>query len=610
MIRWLLLVLLSACAALAHAQATEVIRIAHAEAVRADWQSPAAPVQGWVQVPLADQWQTRWPDHDGVVWYRLRWQQGDADQPTGLLLDYTCMAAAVYLNGSLIDRDPSLVEPLSRSWHVPRYFLLQSPLLKQGENELLVRVSGLAAYQPSLGVVDVGDPQALQARFRKEVFVRHDLQVLDSAIGFVLAAVIGMFWLLRRKESMYGWYALSAVFGRLYDSNFFASSPWPFPTTDGWQAFIGACYVAGAAAHTVFLLRFCERRWPRLERVLLAIAVLVMAGALLWPQWMGPNRNLYLVPTIAFLYAVSFTFMGYALRSGRRDYQVLALCIILPIAVSLHDLGVYMGWYGGVSYLGSFTSPLMLLGMGFVLAYRFANTMQRVEGFNAELRNEVQLATTQLADNLQQQHALELAHSRAGERLQLVRDLHDGFGGTLVGAIARLEQAPEDMPRQEGIGVLREMRDDLRLVIDSTAREQADLTELLAPLRHRTSGLLDAVDIQAHWHLQDIDGIELGASRSLDLLRLLQEGLTNVFKHSNAQRVDVYLRRQGDQLQLHIDDDGVGLAQGADGVVAARTGAGLASMRLRARRLGGELQVSPADNGTGTRLALVLPLMA
>ncbi|WP_312370321.1 ATP-binding protein [Stenotrophomonas sp.] len=610
MIRWLLLLLLAACVGSASAQTAGITRISHAEAVRADWQSPAAPVQGWVQVPLADQWQTRWPDHDGVVWYRLRWQQSDANQPTGLLLDYTCMAAAVYLNGSLIDRDASLVEPLSRSWHVPRYFLLQLPLLRQGENELLVRVSGLAAYQPSLGVVDVGDPTELQARYRKEIFVRHDLQVLDSAIGLVLAAVIGMFWLLRRKESMYGWYALSAVFGRLYDSNFFASSPWPFATTDAWQAFIGACYVAGAAAHTVFLLRFCERRWPRLERVLLAIAVLVMAGALLWPQWMGPHRNVYLVPTIAFLYLVSFTFMGYALRSGRRDYQVLALCIILPIAVSLHDLGVYMGWYGGVSYLGSFTSPLMLLGMGFVLAYRFANTMQRVEGFNAELRHEVQQATTQLADTLQQQHALELSHSRAGERLQLVRDLHDGFGGTLVGAIARLEQAPEDMPRQEVVGVLREMRDDLRLVIDSTACEQADLTELLAPLRHRASGLLDAVDIQAHWHLQDIDGIELGASRSLDLLRLLQEGLTNVFKHSHARRVDVYLRRQGDQLQLHIDDDGIGLVQGASGKGASGTGAGLASMHLRARRLGGELQVSAAANGSGTRLALLLPLMA
>lgn len=605
MIRWLLLVLLFTCMASANAQTVDITRITDAEAVRADWQSAAPPAQGWVPVSLADQWQTRWPDHDGVVWYRLRWQQGDANQATGLLLDYTCMAAAVYLNGSLIDRDPSLVEPLSRSWHVPRYFLLQSPLLKQGENELLVRVSGLAAYQPSLGVVDVGDPQALQARFSKEVFVRHDLQVLDSAIGFVLAAVIGLFWLLRRKESMYGWYALSAVFGRLYDSNFFASSPWPFATTDGWQAFIGACYVAAAAAHTIFLLRFCERGWPRLERVLVAIAMLVMAGALLVPQWMGPNRNFYLVPTIAFLYVVSFTFMGYALRSGRRDYQVLALCIILPIAVSLHDLGVYMGWYGGVSYLGSFTSPLMLLGMGFVLAYRFANTMQRVEGFNEELRHEVQQATAQLADTLQQQHALELAHSRAGERLQLVRDLHDGFGGTLVGAIARLEQAPEDMPRQKVIGVLREMRDDLRLVIDSTAREHGDLAELLVPLRHRASGLLDAADIQAYWHLHDIQGVELGASRSLDLLRLLQEGLTNVFKHSRAQRVDVHLQRHGEQLQLHIDDDGIGIG---DVGVGAASGAGLISMQLRAHRLGGVLHIGQREGAPGTRMALVLPL--
>ncbi len=606
MIRWLLAVLLLAVSAAGMAAEGGVQRIVHAEAVRSGWDAAAPPADGWVPVTLADQWQTRWPGHDGVVWYRLRWQQGDAAQPTGLLLDYTCMAAAVYLNGSLIDRDPSLVEPLSRSWHVPRYYLLQSPLLRQGENELLVRVSGLAAYQPSFGVVDVGDAAVLQARYRQEVLVRHDLQLLDTAIGFVLAGVIGLFWLLRRKEAMYGWYALSAVFGRLYDTNFVATSPWPFTTTDGWQAFIAGCYVVAAAAHTVFLLRFSQRRWPRFERVLMGLAAALMLATLLWPQGMGPNRNLYLVPLIAFLYVVSFTFLGYALRSGRRDAQVLALCIVLPILVSLHDLGVYMGWYGGVSYLGSFTSPLMLLGMGFVLAYRFATTMKRVEGFNAELRHEVQQATSQLSETLSAQHALELAHSRAGERLQLVRDLHDGFGGTLVGAIARLEQAPQDMPREQVIAVLREMRDDLRLVIDSTAREHADLAEMLVPLRHRASTLLDAAGIDTYWHLQDLQGVELGASRSLDLLRLMQEALTNAFKHARATRVDITLRRDGDRLQLQIDDDGVGLP--ATGPASGAGGAGMASMRLRAKRMGGDLQVGPAGDRNGTRVHLELDL--
>lgn len=605
MTRWLLGLLLLLAMGGTGAAPPAVERIVLAEAVRSGWEAQAPPLAGWEPVALADQWQTRWPAHDGVVWYRLRWRQADAAKPTGLLLDYTCMAAAVYLNGSLIDRDPSLVEPLSRSWHAPRYYLLQSPLLRQGENELLVRVSGLAAYQPSFGVVDVGDAAVLQARYRQQVRVRHDLQLLDTAIGFVLAGVIGLFWLLRRKEAMYGWYALSAVFGRLYDTNFVATSPWPFATTDGWQAFIAGCYVVAAAAHTVFLLRFSERRWPRLERVLMGMAAMAMGAALLWPQWMGPHRNLYLVPVIGFLYVVSFTFMGYALRSGRRDAQVLALCIILPVLVSLHDLGVYMGWYGGVSYLGSFTSPLMLLGMGFVLAYRFANTMKRVEGFNAELRHEVQQATSRLSETLSAQHALELAHSRAGERLQLVRDLHDGFGGTLVGAIAQLEQAPQAMPRSRVIELLRGMRDDLRLVIDSTAREHADLAEMLAPLRHRASTLLEAGGIDAYWHLQNLHGVELGASRSLDLLRLIQEALTNVFKHSRAGRVDVCLRREGDVLRQQIDDDGVGLA-----TAAASSGAGMASMRLRARRLGGELDLLARADRAGTSLSVALPVVA
>jgi signal transduction histidine kinase len=306
---------------------------------------------------------------------------------------------------------------------------------------------------------------------------------------------------------------------------------------------------------------------------------------------------------------VSFVFMGYALRSDRRDCQVLALCIVLPVAVSLHDFGVYMGWYGGVSYLGSFTSPLMLLGMGFVLAYRFANTMKRVEGFNAELSREVRQATGQLAETLRQQHALELAHGRAGERLQLVRDLHDGFGGTLVGAIARVEQAPDDMPRREIVRLLKEMRDDLRLVIDSTAREHADLAELLVPLRHRSSQLLDAAGIDAHWHLEGVGGVELGAARSLDLLRLLQEALTNVFKHSRARRVDIHVHRQGDRLRLQVDDDGVGLPA-AGAAPTGGGGAGFASMRLRAQRLGGELSVSARSDPQGTRVALELPLAA
>ena len=583
------------------------VRITQAEAVRGGWHDRAPPATGWVPVTLMDQWQSRWPDHNGVVWYRVRWQQADAHAPVGLMLDYICMAGAVYVNGSLVGRDRSLVEPLSRAWIAPQYYLLDTPLLKPGENELLVRVSGLTAYQPAFGTVLVGDPRVVENAYRANRLVRFDLQMLDTAIGLVLSAVCGLFWLMRRQDPTFGWYAANGLFGMLYGLNWVKDSPWPFSSTDGWQAFVGACFIAASACYTTFLLRFSGRRWPRLERTLLGLAAVVFVLALLLPHVMGPYRNLYILPMMAFQYAASAVFMVWALRRGRADQKVLGLCMALGLMTALYDAGVYTGLIRAENFIGSFVSPVMLLGMGFVLAYRFANTMKRVEGFNVELRQEVQAATTELADTLGRQHALELAHSRAGERLQLVRDLHDGFGGTLVGAIARLQQAPADTPRVDVIDLLKEMREDLRLVIDTTAQEHADLAMLIAPLRHRASRLLEAADIEAHWQVAGLDGLHLEPGRSLDLLRLLQEALTNVFKHSRARRVEVSLERRDERLLLQVRDDGVGLPA-VPGPGLHGGGAGLASMHLRARRLGGALEVT--DAAPGTLLRLDLPLAA
>ncbi|MBW8824018.1 MAG: ATP-binding protein [Xanthomonadales bacterium] len=617
MIRLLCALVLGLLANLACAATPDVVTIDHAEAVRSDWNATQPPAAGWVPVKLMDEWNSHWPGYSGVVWYRIRWNQADTAAPIGLLLDYTCMAAEIRLNGSVIDRDASLVEPLSRKWHVPRYFVVQAPLLKQGQNELLVRVSGLSEYAPGFGAVSMGDPATLQAGFNDAVFIRRDMQVLDFAIGIVMASLFGLFWLLRRQDTTYGWYALSGLFGGLYGSNYIANSTWPFPTTNMWQSFIAACFVAMVVAHSIFLLRYCNRRWPRIERTALSCAVLALVLVPIIPDWMGPQRNTYLLPAIVFVYAVNLAFIVYALRNRRSDYLVLAACVSVPLAMSVHDLAVYLCWMKASTFLGALLSPLTILGMGFVLAYRFANTMKRVEGFNAELTHEVHAATSQLAQTMSQQHALELAHSRAGERLQLVRDLHDGFGGTLVGTIAELKQAPDDMPKARVIGILSEMREDLRLVIDSTAREHADLAELVIPLRHRASRLLEAADIEDHWTLEGLEGVDLGTARNLDLLRLLQEALTNVFKHSRARHVEVTLECTADSLRMQVRDDGIGIAVAvlnnrtagqAEPQKTREGGTGMTSMRTRAQRLGAVFDIVRSEHGTA--INLLMPLMA
>lgn len=578
------------------------LTLTHAEAVRSGWNAAVPPTAGWVPVKLMDYWNTRWPRHDGVVWYRVRWNQSGADAPVGLLLDYVCMADEVWLNGSLLYRAPHLTEPLSRSWIAPQYFLVDRPLLHAGENTLLVRVSGLAAYDPGFGTVRVGNAAAIRAEYESGVRWRYNVRLFNFAISAVLGVLFGMIWLLRRKDTVYGWYALTTLFGAGYSWNYVTSSPWPFDNTDAWQAFVVALLMASVWCFALFLLRFCGRRWPRTEAALGLVCAASFAVALLAPHLMGPWRNLWVLPTVLIYYAMIVIFLWHAARSRRIELRVLGASLLLPLLLSFHDLAVYLEWIHDNNYIGALTAPLTLIGMGFAIAWRFSAAMKRVEGFNAELRHEVDVATSQLSETLSREHTLALANTRIGERLNLVRDLHDGFGGSLMGAIAALEQSPPSPESMRTIATLKELRDDLRLVIDTATHEQdTDLVGLLAPLRHRWSQRLEAADIDSHWQFDGLDDYHLGAARSLDLLRFLQEALTNVLKHSSARRVEVQVRCSGDCLQAAVRDDG----RGFDPANHGSGGAGLASLHNRAMRLGGTFDLRSAP-GRGATVSLEL----
>lgn len=588
-----MLLLVTTCVQAATPAAPDVQTLTHAEAAPAAWNASAPPATGWVPVKLMDLWTSRWPQHDGVVWYRLHWTQASADAPTGLLLDYACMADEVWVNGSLVYRAPHLVEPLSRNWIAPQYFLIDRPILRAGENTLLVRVSGLAAYQPGFGAVKLGAPDSVHALYQSGVRWRFNIHLFNFALSAVLGVLFFMFWLLRRTETVFGWYALTTLIGAGYAWNFVAPSPWPFASTDGWEAMNAAFYVASTTTFCIFLLRFCERRWRRTEIALLLYSAVCLLAVLIAPHVMGPLRNVWALPMTVPDYAAIVLFLWYAARTPRVDLRVMAACVVVPVLISLADLLSYLQIIPSSNFdIGAVTSPLSLIGMGFAVAWRFSNAMRRVEGFNLELQHEVKIATTRLSATLSHEHTLALANAHANERLSLVRDLHDGFGSSLVGAIAQLEHQPSPETARTVV-TLKELRDDLRLVIDTTTHDaDSDLAGLLAPLRRRWSDRFDAAGVDIHWRIEGLDGLRLGPARSLDLQRFLQEALTNVLKHSGATHVVATVVHEADTLQAEVRDDGRGFDP-----AARASGAGLASMRARAARLGGAFTLESAPRG-------------
>lgn len=561
---------------------------------------------------LPDGWSRRWDGFDGVVWYRLRWHE-DPDpgalRPLGLVIDYVNMAGAVYLNGSLIARDDRLVEPLSRSWNLPRRWLLDAPLLRPGANELLVRVSGIAGFEPGLGAVRLGIPAAVDATYHEATLVRRSLQLLGIGLTLVMGVLYGMLWLLRRSELSYGWFSLFSLLWLPYSYNFIATSAWPFASTDAFQRANHAALLASIVCFFMFVLHFCEVGRPRRRHgVLLAGAAGVALIVLSPPALRDTVRGATVLIALGLYLWGCGVIARHAWVSRRLEATVLALSMLLPVAAGVHDTLVFFERIAGNRYYVSLSSSTMLLGISFALTWRMVKGMRLVEHFNVELQQRVGEARRRLAEGLHRQHAAELVQTRLSERLSLVRDLHDGLGMTLSSHIHTLgSRRDADSDADVALWALREVNDDLRLIIESSSFDDTDeLAERLVPLRHRCTRVLEAADIDCHWTLEGLQGCRLGGRRSLDFLRVLQEALANVLKHSGATRVDVRIAARDGRLTLAVRDNGRGFVPAAADRHPA-DGMGLSSMRARAARLGGTLDIGPGAGAAGITLVLHCP---
>ncbi|MBS0341613.1 MAG: hypothetical protein JSS56_13885 [Proteobacteria bacterium] len=275
---------------------------------------------------------------------------------------------------------------------------------------------------------------------------------------------------------------------------------------------------------------------------------------------------------------------------------------VLSVGIGIHDTLVFLRVLPGNGYYLALSSCATLLGISFALTRRMVDGMRLVEHFNQVLQRRVDEASQRLAEGMQRQHEAQLEQTRLTERLNLVRDLHDGLGMTISSHMHAL-QSDTRTRHDPALWALREVNDDLRLIIENSAFDDTqDLAERIAPLRHRSTRLLEVAGIDCRWQLEGLQGCRLGSRRALDFLRVLQEALANVIKHSGARQVRVRIAAERCALQLEVHDDGRGFTAQTAQNTSPVAGMGLASMRTRARRLDGELAI---DSGpSGTRLTL------
>jgi PAS domain S-box-containing protein len=229
------------------------------------------------------------------------------------------------------------------------------------------------------------------------------------------------------------------------------------------------------------------------------------------------------------------------------------------------------------------------------------------------------------SDMTQQKQAEETARRLSGrilqvqdeERRRMARDLHDSLGQYL----AMIKICIDGSLRNVHDPAPRQLLEQSREMVDQCVSETRTLSHLLHPPLLDENGLASAV----RWYVEGF-GTRSGIAVELNmpsvvprflneietaLFRILQEGLTNVHRHSETKRVDVKIAHDLHTVSLIIRDYGIGIP--VERIRAFRDfgsgmGVGLGGMRERVRELGGTLRIEPGKE-SGTVISVEIPLV-
>jgi PAS domain S-box-containing protein len=203
-----------------------------------------------------------------------------------------------------------------------------------------------------------------------------------------------------------------------------------------------------------------------------------------------------------------------------------------------------------------------------------------------------------------------LQEIREAERQRIAHDLHDGALQDLTYILAETRRIQEiskdpqlDHRLERSIEALQLTTRELRSAVYNLSRleEQQDrpLLELLKSIVNLNQEMTSEGDVL----LEVEDGFPSSplGKRDPELLRIVQEALTNARKHSEACRVMVVLGAEGGMIWVEVSDNGRGFGQGGS------QGVGLSSMRERARALGGDLKIE-SEPGKGTKVRFEMAL--
>lgn len=479
---------------------------------------------------------------------------------------------------------------------VPAIISLPDENFNPGQNQIEIAVSGLAGRDPALGRIYVGPEKAVISQFHRLWFVAVILPTLVLGGQIALAFMFFTIWNRRRQETALGWLALFLLLDALRGSPLVPALGIESSNVSYWSLVVPF----GSAAYLMFARALVKL--PSAGRTWLAWAgpVLVSVAALVADPVVATG---VLMPLGGVVVGGNLLWVLIVLAVGWQrcipEARLLFICTLLFTGLVVHDVLLLLQLIEGEVALARPGLFVLLIAIIKLMINRFTGAMTELDQTAETLRARTIQIEGQLRDADEQLRVQRETAILEQERSRLMRDLHDGLGGEMIAVLALAERGNG---RDREIAYhARAALSDMRLIIASLEDYGGDFTMALGAWKERAEPQILAAGMTLHWHVADLGSeLLLSPAQILDILRILQESVTNVIHHASGKEISVGAQLKDGWLIIRVTDDGKGLRD------SDRIGKGLANMRRRAASLDGELRIE-AD-GMGTSILLSVPV--
>lgn len=549
---------------------------------------------------LPHTWATSSVDHVG--WYTALVELNlPNDQVWAFYFPDITIDSTVYINGRALGPALAVADDSGLHGRRPLFQTIPASMLEAGENEIRVRVNAEPREKELMRPFHIGPEYLLSDVYRAHLFSQ--VTILKVIAVVLLVAFLSMFliWIYKPRETRYGWFALVCLLWALHCLNVVYRLPLPGESSVRSGDMLPALLLM--ATLLLFVLRYRQmssRRAMQWLAVLLPVCLLFAFGHVPGVT----EREAALVCGVAALVLATASLLVVCApgqRDRRRDAYPLIAVLAGIVVFTFRECQVLLFWPETAYQAGSLAlgAPLFVLLAGWQLIRDFVRSSNALEDLNRHLEQRVKERTQQLEQTHQQVLQMEKQQLLTHERDRIMQEMHDGMGAHLVSAMSLLEK--EQVDPLDARSILEEALNDLRLMVDSLDCVDGDLAMVLGMYRQRLNRILEGTQVSLDWQVSDVPHLEtLSAGMVLQVLRIVQESVSNALKYAGASRLRIRTQYADDRIELLIDDNGCGFGEDC------LQGRGIDNMRRRAAQIGARLAIDAAP-GQGVSVSLALP---